>query len=147
MKKNKRFWQNEKGFSLMEILIVITLIALAGTFVANQLLDRLAEGNINGAKIQMNSFKQLLEDYRRYCNVYPSTEQGLDALVNKPTNPPECKNYPASGFISGGKLPSDPWGTPYTYESDGAKYTITSLGSDLKEGGTGNAADIKSTDI
>jgi len=147
MKVRRKYLKSQKGFSLMEILIVITLIALAGTFVVNQLLARLDEGNINGAKIQMNAFKQLLEDYRRYCNQYPATEQGLEALISKPSLAPECKNYPASGFIQGGKVPADPWGNSYLYESDGTKYTVTSLGSDGAEGGEGSKADIKSTDI
>ncbi len=147
MKNKKLRLNNQKGFSLMEILIVITLIAVAGTFVVGQLLARLDEGNINAAKIQIGQFKQLLEDYRRYCNQYPTTEQGLDSLLNKSTTGNECKNYPAGGFIQGGKLPPDPWGNPYAYESDGQKYTIISLGSDGKEGGTGSSADIKSTDL
>ncbi len=147
MKMKKILMLNQKGFSLMEILIVITLIAVAGTFVVGQLLARLDEGNINATKIQMGQFKQLLEDYRRYCNQYPSTEQGLDALIAKSTQAPDCKNYPASGFIQGSKLPPDPWGNPYAYEFDGQKFIILSLGSDGKEGGTGANADIKSSDL
>lgn len=140
---------NQQGFSLIEILIVISLIAVAGTFVVNQLLARLDEGNVNAAKIQINQYKQLLEDYRRYCSGYPTTEQGLEALVAKPTGAPDCPNYPASGFIQGGKVPTDPWGTAYLYESaDGGKtYVITSLGSDRKEAGENFAKDIKSNEL
>jgi general secretion pathway protein G len=146
--KNRKI-SNQQGFSLIEILIVISLIAVAGTFVVNQLLARLDEGNVNAAKIQINQYKQLLEDYRRYCSIYPTTDQGLDSLVAKPTVEPECPNYPASGFIQGGKVPSDPWGTTYLYESaDGGKtYVITSLGNDKKEGGENFAKDIKSNEI
>lgn len=146
MKFQRILGASQKGFSLMEILIVITLIALGGTFVVNQLFDRLAEGNVSGAKIQIGQFKQLLEDYRRYCSIYPTTEMGLDALVTKPES---CPNYPASGFISGGKVPLDPWGTAYGYESpDGGKsYIITSLGSDKAEGGDGYGKDIKSNEL
>lgn len=139
--------RNQKGFSLIEILIVISLIAVAGTFVVNQLLARLDEGNVSAAKIQINQFKQLLEDYRRYCSQYPTTDQGLDVLVAKPATGPECPNYPASGFIQGGKVPTDPWGKDYMYESDGRTYVITSFGTDGREGGENFAKDIKSNEI
>jgi general secretion pathway protein G len=119
---------------------------VAGTFVTNMLFDRLAEGQVNGAKIQIGQFKQLLQDYRRYCGVYPTTEQGLDALIIKPET---CPNWPASGFIEGGKLPKDPWDQPYGYESpDGGKsYIITSFGTDRAPEGEGNAKDIKSNEL
>lgn len=142
--KRKSILKNQRGFSLMEILIVITLIAVAGTFVVNQLIARLDEGNVNAAKIQINNFKGLLEDYRRYCAKYPTTEQGLDALLTKPT---DCPNYPASGFIQGGKIPADPWGKDYMYESDGKTYVISSFGNDGAEGGENSAKDIKSNEI
>lgn len=143
MKKNR----DQRGFSLVEILIVMSLIAIAGTFVMNKLFDRMSEGNINAAKIQMNNFKSLLEDYRRYCSVYPTTDQGLEALIAKPTSAPDCPNYPAAGFIEGGKMPKDPWAHDFLYESDGKSYVITSLGSDSKEGGEGYAKDIKSNEL
>ena len=139
---------NQRGMTLVEILIVITLIAVVGTFVAGQFLDRLDEGNVNAAKIQISNFKSLLEDYRRLCNQYPTADQGLEALIAKPSTPPDCPNYPSSGFIQGSnKVPVDPWNTPYIYESDGTKYLITCLGKDKKEGGEKAAADIKSTDL
>lgn len=147
MNRKRSILQNQKGFSLMEILIVITLIAIAGTFVVNQLLARLDEGKVNAAKIQINSFKGLLEDYRRYCNQYPTTEQSLDSLLAKPSTAPDCPNYPTSGFIQGGKIPLDPWDRPYSYESDGKTYTIISLGSDGAAGGEGAAKDIKSNEL
>ncbi|MCO5141529.1 MAG: type II secretion system major pseudopilin GspG [Oligoflexia bacterium] len=147
--KNRALITNQQGFSLIEILIVIALIAVAGTFVTNQLINRLDEGNRSAAGIQINQFKQLLEDYRRYCSIYPTEQQGLDALVAKPTSGPECPNYPAAGFIQGGKLPIDPWGGAYVYLSpdDGKSYTILSYGTDKKEGGEGSAKDISSADL
>lgn len=144
----KRIVNNQRGFSLIEILIVMSLIAVAGTFVMNKLFDRMEEGNQKAAGIQISGFKQLLEDYRRYCSQYPTSEQALDALVSKPTTAPDCPNYPASGFLSSGKLPADPWGTPYQYISDdGRSFVITSFGNDRKEGGEGFGKDIKSNEI
>ncbi len=147
--KFTRILRNQRGFSLMEILIVISLIAVAGTFVVNQLLSRLDEGNYSAAKTQIAQIKTMLEDYKRYCSIYPTTDQGLEALVAKPTAAPDCANYPASGFIQGGKLPVDPWGAPYMYESpdNGRTYVITSYGNDKAENGEGFAKDIKSNEI
>lgn len=138
--------RNQQGFSLIEILIVMSLIAIAGTFVMNKLFDRMEEGNQKAAGIQIAGFKQLLEDYRRYCSMYPTSDQGLDALVAKPTTAPDCPNYPASGFLTNNKLPADPWGTPYAYESDGKTYLITSYGNDRKPEGDGFGKDIKSNE-
>lgn len=142
----KLFTAGQRGMSLIEILIVISLIAVAGSFVAGQFFDRLQEGNQQGAKIQMNSFKSLLEDYRRYCQMYPTTDQGLEALIAKPTGTPDCPNYPASAFIKDGKVPLDPWGTPYLYESDGKTFVITSYGRDKAVNGEGFDKDLKSNE-
>jgi general secretion pathway protein G len=147
--KRRKLLGSQKGFSLMEILIVISLIAVAGTFVIGQLVGRLDEGNYQAAKTQINLFKGLLEDYRRYCSIYPTTEQGLEALVSKPSGAPECANYPASGFLRDGKVPLDPWGTPYDYQSpDGGRtFVITSFGTNKVEGGDGQFdKDIKSNE-
>lgn len=145
--KVRRLLKNQRGMSLIEILIVITLIAVAGSFVANQLFERMTEGNIKAAQTQIRNLKSLLEDYRRYCNQYPTTEQGLDALIAKPTSGPECPNYPAKGFLADGRLPLDPWTKPYQYESDGNAFVITSFGADGAPEGEGSNKDIKSNEI
>ena len=141
--------KSTRGFSLMEILIVISLMAVVGSIVVGQLVTRLNEGQVNTAKIQINSFKTLLEDYKRYCGIYPTSEQGLDALVKKPSVGQDCPSYPAGGFIQDGKIPKDPWDMDYVYESaDGGKtYLITSYGSDKRPDGDGFAKDIKSNDL
>jgi general secretion pathway protein G len=146
MKVNRILARNESGMSLIEILIVITLIAVAGSFVAGRVLDSLQEGNVKAATAQINGLKTVMEDYRRLCNQYPTTEQNLEALVSKPTSAPECTNYPASSFLPDGKIPNDPWGKPYVYESDGKKYVIMSYGRDGVEGGEGHDKDIKSNE-
>lgn len=131
-----------KGFSLVEILVALTLIGLGGTFVVGKIFDQLHEGNVKAAKIQMGQFAQRLQEYRRKCNSYPTTEQGLDALVSKPTEGRECRRYPADGFIQGGILQKDPWDEDYIYESDGRTFNIYSYGSDNQEGGEEKDADI-----
>ena len=135
--------KNNQGFSLVEILVALTLLGLVGTFVAGKIFEQLHEGNVKATKIQMGQFAQRLQEFRRKCNFYPSTEQGLDSLVAKPTVGRDCKNYPSSGFIEGGEIPLDPWDGEYIYvNDDGRNFNIISYGSDGLEGGEDQDADI-----
>jgi general secretion pathway protein G len=138
----KALAQNQNGFSLIEILIALTLLAVAGTFVANKMFESLNEGKVSSAKIQMSGLEGILKDFRRKCNFYPTTEQGLEALASKPTGGRECKDYPQSGFIENNEVPKDPWDHDFIYESDGKNINISSLGADGESGGTGPDADI-----
>lgn len=148
----KNFYQallNQKGFSLAEILIGLTLIAIAGTFVAGKIFEQLQEGQITSTKIQIRNLGGLLQEYRRKCGIYPTSEQGLQALLEKPTGGRECKRYPTGGFIGGTnpKVPVDAWENDFVYDSDGRTYTIISFGNDGFEGGEGPDADINSADL
>jgi general secretion pathway protein G len=134
--------QNQKGFSLIEILIALTLLAVAGTFVVGKFMDSLNEGQVKSTKIQMSNLDARLKDFRRKCGVYPTSEQGLEALVTKPTGGRECKDYPTNGFIEGEAIPKDPWENDFIYESDGKTFNISSFGPDGEAGGEGNDADI-----
>ncbi len=134
--------QNQNGFSLIEILIALTLLALAGTFVASKMFERYNEGQVSSTKIQMSTLDELLKEFRRKCNFYPTTEQGLEALVTKPSGGRECKDYPQNGFIEGNIVPKDPWDHDFIYESDGKTFNISSLGADGEAGGSGTDADI-----
>lgn len=136
----------QKGMSLIEILIAITLLGIIGTFVATNVIDNLREGEVKSAKIQIDRIGGILLEYKRKCGAYPTTDQGLDALVSAPTSGRECKRYPPNGFISDGKIPLDPWDTEFIYESDGRRYTLISLGVDGLEGGEEWDADISSED-
>lgn len=145
MEKNffqKTLTENQKGFSLIEILIALTLLALAGTFVVGKFLDNLHEGQVNSTKIQMSNLEGRLKEFRRKCGFYPTTEQGLEALVTKPSGGRECKDYPQSGFIDGDAVPKDPWDHDFVYESDGKTFNIYSYGQDGEAGGEGTDADI-----
>jgi general secretion pathway protein G len=138
--------KSQKGMSLVEILIAITLLGVVGTLVVSNVIGSLREGEINSTKIQIKSLGKILVDYKRKCNTYPTTDQGLDALVEKPTTGKECKKYPNSGFIQDGNIPEDPWGNEFLYESDGRTYKITSFGVDGMEGGENENADLSSDD-
>lgn len=139
--------KSQAGMSLMEILIALTLLGIAGTFVATNVYDRLQEGKVESTRIQIQSLGDILKDFRRKCGTYPTTDQGLDALINKPTGGRECRRYPPNGFIEDGKIPLDPFDSEFIYESDGRSYTIISLGADGMEGGEGFDADISSADL
>lgn len=139
--------KSQHGMSLIEILIALTLLAIAGTFVAGKVFDQLEEGQIKSAKIQMKSLSDRLKEFRRACGFYPTTDQGLDALVTKPTGGRECRNYAPNGYIDGGRVPLDPWDQEFIYESDGKTFNIISLGPDRAEGGEGTDADISLKDL
>jgi general secretion pathway protein G len=132
------------GFSLMEMMIVIALIALVGTFVSTKVIRSYEESKYNATKIQMRQLGVILDNFYRVCGFYPTQDQGLDALAVKPQGR-ECKNYDPEGFIK--KVPKDAWEEPFIYISDGTKYEIKSLGRDKKDGGEGFDKDISSNEL
>ena len=140
-KFTKLLIKNARGFSLIEILIALTLLVMAGTFVAGKIFDQLNEGRVTSAKIQMQHLAERLKEFRRHCGFYPTTDQGLEALISKPGGR-ECKRYAPNGYIDGGNVPSDSWEEPFGYESDGKKFNIVSYGNDGVPGGEDNDKDI-----
>lgn len=132
----------ERGFTLVEILVVITIIALIMSLVGPRVLNYLSESKVKAAKIQMQSFSSALDLLYLDTGRYPSSAEGLNALV-KPTSAMAGWNGP---YLKGANVPNDPWGKPYVYRSpaERAKYEIMSYGSDGQEGGTGTAADLAS---
>ncbi len=131
----------QEGFTLIEMMIVIAIIGLIMGLVGMQVIKKLDESRVSTTKIQIKQLGTTLDDFRRVCGFYPTTDQGLDALVKAPGGR-ECKNYPAEGIIK--KVPQDAWNNDYQYTSDGNKYVLKSLGADGVEGGEGNGKDISS---
>lgn len=144
-KNRRKLLSNQLGMTLIEILIVISLIAIIGATVGSNLFQSLEEGKISSAKIQMKSFAGILGQYKRHCYRFPTTEQGLDALISKPTGGKDCKKYQPGGYLQADadSVPLDPWDEPYVYESDGKKFTIFSVGPDLE---IGTEDDVSSKD-
>jgi general secretion pathway protein G len=142
MKTNSIRLQAQAGFSLIEILIALTLLGIAGTFVAGRIFDYLYEGQVSSTKIQMQNLSERLKEFRRHCNYYPTTDQGLQSLVQKPSGGRECQRYNPQGYIEGGRVPKDPWDNDFAYDSDGKTFNIHSLGRDGADGGEGEDADI-----
>lgn len=133
----------EAGFTLIEMMIVLAIIALVMGFVGTNVIRKYDESRVTSTKIQIKQLATILTDFRRVCGFYPTTEQGLDALVKAPGGR-TCKNYDPEGFVK--KLPQDAWNNDFMYESDGNKFKITSYGADGKPGGEGFNKDITSDD-
>ena len=133
---------HEDGFTLIEILVVITIIGLLMSLVGPRVLNYLSESKVKAAAIQVQSFASSLDLYYLDLGHYPSTSEGLTALVQRPAGETGW-NGP---YLQKGYVPNDPWGHPYSYRSpsEHGPYEIVSLGSSGKEGGTGTAVAIKS---
>jgi general secretion pathway protein G len=131
----------ESGFTLVEILVVITIIGLIMGLVGPRVLGYLGESKVKAAQIQIESFASALDLFYLDAGRYPSSAEGLAGLVQRP-GATTSWNGP---YLKNGQVPNDPWGHPYIYRSPGDRgaYDIISLGSDGQEGGTGTAADIR----
>jgi general secretion pathway protein G len=134
--------QAERGFTLVEILVVITIIALIMSLVGPRVLNYLGEAKAKTAKIQIESLSSALDLYFLDTGQYPSSSEGLNALV-QPSGSRTSWNGP---YLKGQVVPSDPWGRPYVYRFPGqhGPYDIVSYGADGQEGGTGAASDVTS---
>lgn len=132
----------EGGYTLVELLVVITIIGLIVALVGPRVLGYLGDSKVKTAKIQIQGFSSALDLFYLDAGRYPSSSEGLNALVQRPGNV-AAWNGP---YLKGGTVPLDPWGKAYAYRSPGqhGPFDIVSLGSDGQEGGTGTAADITS---
>lgn len=146
MKKIKQNKIKQAGFTLVELVVVVAIIAILAGVVVQRVMDRPADAKIVRAKADIATLSSALQLYKVDNIQYPSSDQGLKALVTKPTLAPEPKNYKTKGYIT--KLPKDPWGNDYLYLSPGQhdEFDLYSLGSDGVTGGEGEAADITSWD-
>lgn len=134
------------GFTLIEVLVVLVILALLAGIVTTQLLAPAEEAKADASKIQIKALMSALDLYRLHNSSYPTTDQGLLALLRKPEVGivPETWRGP---YLNSNNLPTDGWKRPFIYTSDGRVYLIISLGADGAEGGTGLNADLRSTDL
>lgn len=132
----------EGGFTLIEMLVVITIIGLIMALVGPRVLNYLSESKAKAAKIQISSFGSALDLFFLDTGRYPTSSEGLDVLIQRPGGAATW-NGP---YLKGAVVPADPWGRPYVYRSPGqhGPYDIVSYGEDGREGGTGTATDITS---
>jgi general secretion pathway protein G len=141
--------KNNRGFTLLEIIVVVFILSLLAAIVAPKIIGRTDDARIAEAKVQIKNFETALKLFKLDNAFYPSTEQGLVALIEKPATGQIPEKYRDGGYLEQKKIPADPWGNPYIYISPGVygDFDLMSYGADGKEGGEGKNADIKSWDM
>ena len=139
--------KNQKGFTLIEIMVVVIILGLLATLVLTNVMGREDEARINTAKAQIRSLEGALDSYKLDNGFYPTTDQGLDALIKKPESGHVPTKWREGGYLKPARIPKDPWSKDYVYLSpgnEGREYEIISYGADGEPGGEGNNADIES---
>ena len=136
--------RRRSGFTLIEIMVVVVILGLLAALVVPRIGPQVAEAQRTTAATQIRSLEDAFEMYRMHNGFYPSTQQGLDALVSAPSTSPVPKHYQDGGYLK--KVPDDPWGNPYIYRNQGGRVLIMSYGPDGEEGGEGVNADITNND-
>ncbi|MBY0316632.1 MAG: type II secretion system major pseudopilin GspG [Bdellovibrionales bacterium] len=125
--------RQQRGFSLVEIMIVLVIIGTILGLVANRIFGARDRARDKQVKIMMQQITEALETYQGDCSAYPSTSQGLAALVKAPSGEPACESWGPTPYAK--EEPKDPWGARFVYESDGSTYELISYGKDKKPGG------------
>ncbi|WP_086934063.1 type II secretion system major pseudopilin GspG [Agarilytica rhodophyticola] len=134
--------RNQQGMTLIEIMVVVVIIGLLAAAIGPQVIGALGQAQTTTAKSDFNAIETALKMYKLDNFVYPTSEQGLEALVSPPETDPVPKNWRKDGYLS--KLPTDPWGNEYLYLSpaEGKPYDIYTLGADGVRGGVDEYADL-----
>ena len=135
----------DAGFTLIEILVVVFIIGLLATIVGVNVIGQTDKARVTKAQADLKEIEQALHLYKLDNGFYPTTEQGIVALITKPTGSPQPRKYNPEGYLT--KRPEDPWGNPYVYLSDGGTFILRSLGADGEQGGEGKNADIDSREM
>ena len=136
----------QRGFTLIEIMVVVIIIGLLAAIVAPQVIGRVDDAQIEKARADVRNIEAALKFYRLDNFAYPTTEQGIEALVTKP-NDPSVRNWKQGGYLD--RVPKDPWGNPYLYLNPGnnREIDIYTLGRDGRPGGEGIDADLGNWNI
>ncbi len=133
----------QRGFTLIELIVVIVILGVLATIVVPKVMDRPDDARIVKAKQDIRALQTALDLYKLDNYNHPSTDQGLEALVNKPAGTPEARNWKSGGYLD--RLPKDPWGNEYLYMKPGSRggaVDIYSLGADGRQGGADADADV-----
>jgi len=139
----------KRGFTLLEVIIVVFILSILAALVAPRIIGRTDDARIADAKLQIKNLETALKLYKLDNGFYPDTQQGLEALIEKPVSGQIPQKYREGGYLEQRKIPLDPWGNPYIYVCPGihGDFDIISYGADGKEGGENKNADIKSWDM
>ncbi len=140
---------NEKGFSFIELMVVVVILGILAGMIVPRYMGRTDEAKTVKAKVDIAAIDTSLKLYRLDNGTYPSTEQGLMALIEKPATDPQAPNWNENGYLDKKSVPKDPWGKEYLYLSPGVheEYDIISYGADAAPGGEGKNADINSWEL
>ena len=135
-------YSTQRGFTLLELLVVLGIIAMLAGLVGPQVMKHMGESKVKAAKVQIEDLAQTLDMYKLDVGSYPTTDQGLEALISSPEGAQRW-NGP---YLRKSKVPLDPWNNEYVYNSPGehGKFDLYSLGADGKEGGEGEDKDLAS---
>ncbi len=150
--KKGRGWsllRGKSGFTLIELMVVIVILGILAAIIAPRIIGRTDEAKVTEARVQIKNFETSIKLYKLDNGRYPSTEQGLDALIAKPAAGLIPRNWRKGGYLENSRIPMDPWGNPYIYASPGlhGDYDILSLGGDGARGGEGFDSDVESWDL
>ncbi|SMG21274.1 type II secretion system major pseudopilin GspG [Dethiosulfovibrio salsuginis] len=138
--------KRRSGFTLVEVLVVVVIIGMLAALVAPKVVGRGEEAKRTATHVQIREIEQALDMYKLDSGMYPTTEQGLEALITKPTTSPEPRRWKEGGYLK--KLPVDPWGKEFIYRQPGdhGDFDLFSCGADGEEGGEGDGKDITNWD-
>lgn len=141
--------RSRRGFTLIELMVVIVILSILAVYVAPKLVGREEQAKQVKARVDIQGIETALKLYKLDNGMYPTTEQGLEALVRPPESGKVPKNWREGGYIDKGKIAKDPWGNEYIYLSPGSHgdYDIISYGADGEPGGEQENEDIKSWEI
>lgn len=134
--------RNNRGMTLIEIIIVVTILAALVAMLGTRVADARRKSQVKEARIQIGEIRKALDMYFTDCSKYPSTAEGFNALVAGGES--TCQNWGPEPYMN--KIPKDPWNNPFQYYNEGGKVVIISYGEDGREGGTGYAKDVSSED-
>jgi general secretion pathway protein G len=141
----KVFSKRAEAFTLLELMVVVVILGILAAFIVPRISKRPEDARVTKARIEISNLEQALELYYLDTGVYPSSDQGLRALIEMPDSGDVPENWKTGGYLAKSKLPMDPWGNEYVYMSPGTHnedYDLYSLGKDGIEGGEGYDADI-----
>ena len=150
MKRSNRFLKNsESGFTLIELMVVLVILGILASRIVPMILGRVDEAKFTDAKMDIQALETALKLYKLDNGDFPTTEQGLNALVAPPETGKLAKNWKDGGYIEKGRVPKDPWGNEYVYLAPGINgpYDLMSYGGDGEQGGEGNDKDVNSWEI
>lgn len=143
----RRKFEKRSGFTLIEILVVVVILGILATVIVPRIMSRPEEARRTKAAVDIKAIETALNLYKIDNGTYPTTEQGIRALVEKPTTGDAPRNWREGGYLD--KVPKDPWGNEYAYLSPGAhgEFDLSSYGSDGEQGGEGKYADINNWEL